>query len=174
MKKDKNKEQMTEEYSAFIKQLAKIAKETDLSEIHFSYDLKEERIDVKISRNKEMNVISGSSPNFLPQQMFPQNFLTTSPPINQATVTDSIPEDLAKHPGAIVSPMVGVVYTSSNPTSPAFVEIGSIVKEGDTVLLMEAMKVFNPIKSPKAGKVTKILVKSNQAVEYGEVLLIVE
>ncbi|MFV0626384.1 MAG: acetyl-CoA carboxylase biotin carboxyl carrier protein [Alphaproteobacteria bacterium] len=82
--------------------------------------------------------------------------------------------DFSKHAGAVKSPMVGVVYLSSSPSIPNYVEVGSSVKEGDTVCLIEAMKTFNPVKASKAGKVTKILVTSGDPVEYGEPLVIIE
>lgn len=82
--------------------------------------------------------------------------------------------DLSKHPGAIKSPMVGVIYLSPEPSSPNYVKIGDNVKAGDTVCLIEAMKTFNPVKATTAGKVTKILVESGDPVEYGEPLIVIE
>ena len=82
--------------------------------------------------------------------------------------------DEASHPGAVVSPMVGVAYLSSEPGSPPFVTVGQSVSAGQTLLLIEAMKTFNQIKAPKAGTVTRILVTNSTPVEYGEVLLILE
>ena len=70
--------------------------------------------------------------------------------------------------------MVGVVYTSPDPASPAFVQVGDEVTEGQTLFLVEAMKVFNPISSPRAGRVTRILVENETPVEYGEPLAIIE
>ena len=83
-------------------------------------------------------------------------------------------EDYSKHAGAVKSPMVGVVYLSSSPSIPNYVEVGSSVKEGDTVCLIEAMKTFNPVKATKSGKVSKILISSGDPVEYGEPLVIIE
>ena len=80
----------------------------------------------------------------------------------------------ASHPGAITSPMVGVAYLSPEPGSPAFVAVGDQVAAGQTVLLIEAMKTFNQIKTPKAGTVTRILVENSAPVEFGEVLMIVD
>jgi acetyl-CoA carboxylase biotin carboxyl carrier protein len=82
--------------------------------------------------------------------------------------------DMASHPGAVVSPMVGVAYLSPEPGSPAFVTVGQSVAAGQTLLLIEAMKTFNQIKAPKAGTVTAILVQNSSPVEYGEVLIILE
>ncbi len=80
----------------------------------------------------------------------------------------------ANHPGVVVSPMVGTVYTSPDPDTPAFVKIGDEVAEGDTLVLIEAMKVFNPIKATRSGKVSRILVGNGTSVEFGEPLLIIE
>lgn len=78
------------------------------------------------------------------------------------------------HPGLLTSPMVGVVYTATDPATPPFVKAGDTVDAGATLLLIEAMKVFNPIKAPHAGVVTRILVSNGVPVEYGEPLLIIE
>jgi acetyl-CoA carboxylase biotin carboxyl carrier protein len=82
--------------------------------------------------------------------------------------------DLAAHPGAVKSPMVGVVYLSPEPGSPRFANIGDTVAEGQTLLLIEAMKTFNPIRATHGGKVTAVLVHDGQPVEFGEPLVIVE
>ena len=82
--------------------------------------------------------------------------------------------DEASHPGAVISPMVGVAYLSPEPGTPAFVTVGQAVTAGQTLLLIEAMKTFNQIKAPKAGTVTRILVANGTPVEYGEVLMILE
>jgi acetyl-CoA carboxylase biotin carboxyl carrier protein len=82
--------------------------------------------------------------------------------------------DLAKHPGAVPSPMVGTAYLSAEPGAPPFIKIGDTVTQGQTILVVEAMKTFNPIPAPRAGKVTAILVTDAQPVEYGEPLVILE
>ncbi|WP_439578648.1 acetyl-CoA carboxylase biotin carboxyl carrier protein [Elioraea sp.] len=80
----------------------------------------------------------------------------------------------AAHPGAVVSPMVGVAYLGPEPGAAAFVKAGETVVQGQTLLLIEAMKTFNQIKAPKAGTVSRILVESGAPVEYGEVLMLLE
>jgi len=80
----------------------------------------------------------------------------------------------ADHPGVVTSPMVGVAYTAAEPDAPAFVNVGDSVTEGQVVLLIEAMKVFNQIKAPQSGTISKILVESGSPVEFGEPLLIIE
>jgi acetyl-CoA carboxylase biotin carboxyl carrier protein len=81
---------------------------------------------------------------------------------------------VADHPGLVTSPMVGVVYTSAEPEAPPFVKVGDIVAVGDTILLIEAMKVFNPIKAPHSGRVQQVFVANGTPVEYGEPLMIIE
>lgn len=83
-------------------------------------------------------------------------------------------QDVAAHPGAVVSPMVGVAYLSPEPGAAPFVSLGQPVVAGQSLLLIEAMKTFNQIKAPKAGTVAAILVQSGAPVEYGEVLIILE
>jgi acetyl-CoA carboxylase biotin carboxyl carrier protein len=94
------------------------------------------------------------------------------PPPSPAEVAGKV--DPAKHPGAVKSPMVGVAYLASEPGAPPYVSVGQSVALGQTVLLIEAMKTFNQIKSTKAGTVTQILVKAGAPVEYDEPLMIIE
>ena len=88
--------------------------------------------------------------------------------------TPAAEADLARHPGAVLSPMVGVVYLSPEPGAAPFVGIGQSVEAGQTVLLIEAMKTFNQIKAPRAGTVGRILIANSSPVEYGEVLMLIE
>jgi acetyl-CoA carboxylase biotin carboxyl carrier protein len=80
----------------------------------------------------------------------------------------------ADHPGAITSPMVGTAYAAAEPGATPFVKVGDPVKQGQTLLIIEAMKVMNPLAAPKAGTVKQILVRDGQPVEYGEVLMVIE
>ncbi|MFI3241130.1 MAG: acetyl-CoA carboxylase biotin carboxyl carrier protein [Alphaproteobacteria bacterium] len=82
--------------------------------------------------------------------------------------------DLSKNPNVLKSPIVGVVYLSSEPSAPDYVKVGSEVKEGDTVCLIEAMKTFNPVKAHKSGKVTQILIETGAPAEYNEPLMVIE
>ena len=82
--------------------------------------------------------------------------------------------DAASHPGAVLSPMVGTAYLSPEPGAPPFVKVGDTVTAGQTMLVVEAMKTFNPIPAPRAGKVTAIIVTDSQPVEFNEPLLILE
>ena len=82
--------------------------------------------------------------------------------------------DDASHPGAVISPLVGVVYVAPEPGGPPFVTVGDDIAEGDTLFIVEAMKTMNPVRAPRAGRVTRILAENGARVEYGEVLLILE
>jgi acetyl-CoA carboxylase biotin carboxyl carrier protein len=82
--------------------------------------------------------------------------------------------DMAKHPGVVPSPMVGTAYSASEPGAKPFIEVGSKVAVGQTLLIIEAMKTMNQIPSPRAGTVTQILVEDGQPVEFGEPLVIIE
>src|SRR5262249_61271672 len=89
-------------------------------------------------------------------------------------LTDPAPLDPAKHPGAVTSPMVGTAYVGPEPGARPFVEVGSRVRVGDTLLIIEAMKTMNQIPSPRAGAVVQILIEDGQPVEFGEPLMIIE
>ena len=78
------------------------------------------------------------------------------------------------HPGTVISPMVGTVYRSPEPGAPPFVDVGAVVSEGDSLMIVEAMKTFNPIPAPRGGTVKAILVEDGQPVEFGEPLAIIE
>jgi acetyl-CoA carboxylase biotin carboxyl carrier protein len=95
-------------------------------------------------------------------------------PAPTATPAAAAPADLSAHPGAVKSPMVGVAYLSAEPGAAPFVVPGQAVTEGQTLLLVEAMKTYNQIKAPKAGTVSRILVNSGSPVEYGEVLILLD
>lgn len=84
------------------------------------------------------------------------------------------PSDASKHPGAVPSPMVGTAYLSPEPGAPSFIKVGDTVSQGQTLMVVEAMKTFNPIPAPRAGKVTAVLVTDAQPVEFGEPLVIIE
>ena len=82
--------------------------------------------------------------------------------------------DLSGHPGLVASPMVGTAYVAPSPGAPPFVKVGDMVKEGQTLLIIEAMKTMNQIPSPRAGRVTQIIISDGQPVEFGEPLMVVE
>lgn len=98
----------------------------------------------------------------------------------EVTPTQAVPEieakpiDPAKHPGVVISPMVGTAYAAAEPGAKPFIDVGSTVKAGDTLLIVEAMKTMNQIPAPRAGTVIQILFEDGQPVEFGEPLVIIE
>ncbi|MFV0339444.1 MAG: acetyl-CoA carboxylase biotin carboxyl carrier protein [Parachlamydiaceae bacterium] len=153
--------------SEFIRELAKIIEESGLTEIEIEKD------DMQIRLAKEIQIAQITSPIAASTIAAP-----SSPPTQQATPNPqaSINASIApeNHPGVVSAPMVGIVYTRPDPDADDFVTIGSKVKEGDTLLLIEAMKVFNPIKAPKSGTVSQIFVEAGEPIEFGSPLLIIE
>ncbi|MDA8231670.1 MAG: acetyl-CoA carboxylase biotin carboxyl carrier protein subunit [Magnetospirillum sp.] len=145
--------------SELVRSLAKLLDETNLTEIE--YDTGSIRIRVaRQSAPMAMHPVPPAMP------------AVAAAPVSQpATVAH---DDAASHPGAVTSPMVGVAYLSPEPTAPKFADVGSTVSEGQTLMLIEAMKTFNPIRAPRGGKVTRILVVDGQPVEFGEPLVIIE
>ena len=91
-----------------------------------------------------------------------------------AAAASPAPADAASHPGAVTSPMVGTAYVAPEPDAPSFIEVGDTVKKGQTILIVEAMKVMNPITAPADGTVKQIMVTNGQPVEFGEVLVVIE
>jgi acetyl-CoA carboxylase biotin carboxyl carrier protein len=158
-------------YSKIVEKLAAIAQDYDLAEIKINHDIKNSQLDLKIIRKREQNVV-GSSVQTVASSNIPVN--STTAPATTVDVQINQNEDILKNSISIISPMVGVVYTSPDPDSPDYTKIGSTINVGDTVLLMEAMKVFTPVKSDKSGIIKQILVKSGQAVEFGQPLIILE
>jgi acetyl-CoA carboxylase biotin carboxyl carrier protein len=104
----------------------------------------------------------------------PMTYAATPAPAAASAPAAAPAADDAKHPGAVLSPMVGTAYLASQPGATPFIKLGDSVAAGQTLLIIEAMKTFNPIRSPKAGKVVKINITDGQPVEFGEPLMIVE
>lgn len=139
-----------------VKELADILDASGLAEIEYET----EAVSIRLSR------VTGAMP-----------VAAVAPPVAApaaAPVAEAPSSNLASHPGAVTSPMVGTVYTSPEPDAPAFISEGDTVKAGQTLFIVEAMKVMNPITAPKAGKISTILVQNAQPVEFGEALVIVE
>ena len=104
-----------------------------------------------------------------------QGYAAAAAPAAPTTAAPAVAEtDLASHPGAVTSPMVGTVYLSPQPGSPPFVRVGDAVSAGQTILIIEAMKVMNQIKAPKSGKVARILASDSTPVEYGQVVMLLD
>ena len=139
-----------------IRELAKLLDETGLTEIEFERDGVRVRVG-RAAAGAATTVASAPPPPPAP-----------SPPAIAA------PTDLAKHPGVVASPMVGTAYVGAEPGAPPFVDIGSKVVAGETLMIIEAMKTMNQIPAPRAGTVTRILIEDGQPVEFGEPLMIIE
>lgn len=139
-----------------VRQLAKLLDETGLTEIEIEQD--------------GMRVRVGRGGGRVAAHTAPAPAASSAPQV----AAPAIPVDAAKHPGAVTSPMVGTAYLAPEPGAKVFVDVGSQVKVGDTLLIIEAMKTMNQIPAPRAGTVTKILVEDGRPVEYGEPLMIVE
>lgn len=147
-----------------VRQLADLLDETGLNEIEYGNDEWHLRV---AKTGASPIVVSGSTPSALPT-ITPQ--LDPNEPVTE--INDS--ESHANHPGVIVSPMVGTVYVSPDPESPPFVKVGDNISEGDTLVLIEAMKVYNPIKATKSGLVTRIFINNGTPIEFGEPLMVIE
>ena len=143
-----------------VKALADILDEAGLAELEYeTADLS-----VRLSR------LSGAAPVAPVAAVAAPAAAPTAAPA--APAADSA--DAASHPGAVTSPMVGTVYVAPEPDAPSFIEVGGTVKKGQTLLIVEAMKVMNPITAPADGTVKQILVQNAQPVEFGEVLVVIE
>ena len=149
---------------AFIQALAELLNKNDLTELSVKREYGEDdRMDVRVV--KQANVVTTTVA--APMQM---TVASAAPAAAAAVVT----EDTAQHPGAVTSPMVGTVYLSAEPGAAPFGTVGSSVTEGQTVLIIEAMKTMNHIPAPRAGTVKRIVVADGNAVEYGAPLMIIE
>jgi acetyl-CoA carboxylase biotin carboxyl carrier protein len=142
-----------------IRELAKLLDETNLTEI----EVEREGLRVRVARQITTHVLAPGGAH-----------VPTIPSIAPAPAIPSEMVDPSKHPGAVASPMVGTAYRAAGPGARPFVDIGSVVKTGDTLLIVEAMKTMNQIPAPRGGTVTQILFEDGQPVEYGEPLMIVE
>ncbi|WEK49359.1 MAG: acetyl-CoA carboxylase biotin carboxyl carrier protein [Candidatus Kaistia colombiensis] len=142
-----------------IRQLALLLTETDLTEI----EVEHEDLRIRVARNVTVA---------------PAAYQVAAPvaAMAAAPVAAAVPAEvsLAGHPGVVPSPMVGTAYRSPEPGAKTFIEIGDTVREGQTLLIVEAMKTMNQIPAPRSGVVKAIMVEDGQPVEYGEPLLIIE
>jgi acetyl-CoA carboxylase biotin carboxyl carrier protein len=140
---------------ATLRRLAKLMEETGLTELEYQ----EGTTRLKLGRGAPASVPAAAAPAAAPA--------ATAAPA-PAAASDGPPA------GAVTSPMVGTCYLSPEPGAPAFIKAGDRVREGQTLVIVEAMKVMNPIRSPRAGTVASIAVENGAPVEYGEVLLVLE
>jgi acetyl-CoA carboxylase biotin carboxyl carrier protein len=138
--------------AGFVKELAYILEQAGLAELEYETEV----VAIRLSRVIAAAPVSATAPVAIAE---PVAELLANP---------------ADHPGAVKSPMVGTVYTAPEPDAPAFIIEGATVTAGQTLFIVEAMKVMNPITAPKAGTVVKIFVQNAQPIEFGEALVIVE
>ena len=141
-----------------ILELTKLLDETGLTEIEIEHD----GTRVRVARGAVTVAPVAAPPP------------AAAPAVLPAAAAVETPLDPAKHPGVVISPMVGTAYGAPEPGAKPFVEIGSVVKAGDTLLIIEAMKTMNQIPAPRAGTVMQILFEDGQPVEFGEPLVIIE
>ncbi|WP_439634355.1 acetyl-CoA carboxylase biotin carboxyl carrier protein [Glycocaulis sp.] len=145
-----------------IRQLADILNDTDLTEI----EVAQGELHIRVAREVPAPVYTQAAPMAAAPMAAP-----AAPPASVAAAPSADPAPAAaKAANAVNSPMVGTVYLRPNPDADNFVKPGQSVKEGDTILLIEAMKTFNPITAPRSGKIGELLVSDAQPVEYGEPL----
>jgi len=155
----KSAPKFTSDDSALIRELALLLDETSLTEIEI------ERAGLRLRVARNISIATSMPANFQP---------AAAPPAAAAPAEAVDAADAAQHPGAVSSPMVGTAYLASEPGARPFIEVGSKVSVGQTLLIIEAMKTMNQIPSTRAGIVTQILVEDGQPVEFGEPLVIVE
>lgn len=148
---------------ALVRELAELLAATDLSEIEV------EKGDLRIRVARQT---ASAAVHYAPAPVMAPPAVAAAAPA--APIGHAAPAKAEAHAGAVTSPMVGTAYRRPSPEAKAFVEIGSQVKAGDKILLVEAMKTFNEIVAPRAGTVTAIMVEDGQPVEYGEALLVIE
>jgi acetyl-CoA carboxylase biotin carboxyl carrier protein len=140
-----------------VRSLARLLDETRLTEI----EIEQDGLRVRVARQPAPAPVAVAAPE--PARMIP------------ATVTaHPAAADPADHPGVVTSPMVGTAYRAPEPGAKAFCEVGTVVKAGDTLLIIEAMKTMNQIPAPRAGTVAQILFEDAQPVEFGEPLMVIE
>jgi acetyl-CoA carboxylase biotin carboxyl carrier protein len=149
-----------------IRELAELLNETELTEIEVAENDKV----IRVSRG---GLVATHAAGPVASMPAPAN-LSADPAAPGQANTEMSAASLSGHPGAVTSPMVGTVYMSPEPDAAPYVAKGSNVNVGDTLLIVEAMKVMNPIKAEKSGVVTQVLVEDAQPVEFGEVLIVIE
>ena len=148
----------------FIKALAELLHENDLNELEVSREYGEDdSLNVRVARGGVV-----AAPVMAAAPAAPVAAIAA------ATASAETSEDPASHPGAVPSPMVGTVYMQAEPGAPAFISVGANISEGDTLLIVEAMKTMNHIPAPKSGTIKRILVEDGAAVEFGTPLVIIE
>ncbi|RDC72448.1 acetyl-CoA carboxylase biotin carboxyl carrier protein [Rhodovulum sp. 12E13] len=154
---------------AFIRALAELLRENDLTELQVKReDAEEGSLNVRVSRQPL------APPPPAPPPASPAAAPTTAASPPEAAAPEVEVEDPALLPGAVTSPMVGTVYLAPEPGAAAFVSVGDQVAEGQTLLIVEAMKTMNQIPAPRAGRVGRILVENGAPVEFGAPLMVID
>lgn len=159
----KEQKQKTDADQALIRDLAALLDETGLSEI----EIERSGLRLRVARNVSVAAVA-PAPSALGVPAGLPATAEQTPPAGDSGA------DPSKHPGAVKSPMVGTVYRAAEPGAANFVEVGTQVSAGDTILIIEAMKTMNHIPATKSGTVTRILCDNEQPVEFGEPLVIIE
>lgn len=155
----------------FIQALAELLRDNDLSEVEVKREYGDnDRLNVRVSRLSQSAPVQQviAAPAAAPAA------LAAAPSTDAPAAPAPASDDPASHPGAVTSPMVGTAYMAPEPGAPSFVKVGDSVSEGDTLLIVEAMKTMNHIPAPKSGTVKRILVEDGNPVEFGAPLMIVE
>ncbi len=154
---------------SFIQALAELLRENDLTELQVKRDYAEnDSLNVRVSRQTAQQVVTQVAA--APAAAAP----VAAPAPAPAAAAAPVDADPANLPGAVTSPMVGTVYMSPEPDAPSFVKVGDSVSEGQTLLIVEAMKTMNHIPAPKSGTVKRILVEDGAPIEFGAPLMVVE
>jgi len=151
-----------------IRAIAELINEANLSEIEIEKD------DFRVRVTRSFPAAAGQVFAPAPQPVAPPHPLAPTANVVEASPEPAPGQDLASNPGTLTSPMVGTSYLSAEPGTPPFVSEGTMVTEGQTILIVEAMKTMNQIPAHCSGKVTRILVEDAQPVEYGEPLVVIE
>lgn len=154
------------EYKELIRELAELLDKSSLSEI----EVAEDDFSIRVAREVP-SAVNYTAPAAAPAAPVPAPAAPAAAPVPAAEAPAA---STADHPGMVPSPMVGTAYAAPSPDADAFIKVGDKVKEGDTLLIIEAMKVMNQIASPKSGTVKEILFADSQPVEFGEPLCIIE
>lgn len=158
----------------FIKALAELLSENDLSELQVKRDYADEgSLNVRVSRISPNAIAAAPVAMQMPAPM-PEAIPAPAAPAAAAAAPAADSDDPAALPGAVTSPMVGTAYLSPEPGAAAFVKVGDAVSEGQTLLIVEAMKTMNQIPAPRAGTVKRILVEDGAPVEFGAPLMVIE
>ncbi|PTV97543.1 biotin carboxyl carrier protein [Rhodobacter aestuarii] len=156
---------------AFIQALAELLNQNELTEIAVVREYGEDdSLEVRVV--KQATVVAAPAPVYAAPAAAPA--VAAAPAAASAAAAAPANDDPANHPGAVTSPMVGTAYLAPEPGADAFVKVGDTVKEGQTLLIVEAMKTMNHIPAPKSGTVKRILVDDGAPVEFGAPLMIVE